>query len=202
VTGEDTVLPLDEIAGAIAPRRRGSFIAAIQNGFRALDLEGPRLSPMGHDAVDQSGMRLNDGHCDSMGRLWIGSVALDSSPGAGSLWRLDPDGSVTLVEKGFHVANGLGWSPDEKLFYFADSNAQTVYVYDYDAASGTVSNRRAFINIPAERGKPDGLAVDSQGYVWVALWDGWALARYAPDGSIDRVVPLPVPRPASITFGG
>lgn len=201
-TGRDETLPLDEIAGAIVPRSRGGFVAAIQNGFRALDLNGPRLSPIGPDAVDQSGMRLNDGRCDSHGRLWIGSVALDSSPGAGSLWRFDPDGRVTRIEKGFHVANGLGWSPDETRFYLADSNTQTVYVYDCDAAAGTLSNRRPFVTIAQERGKPDGIAVDQSGHVWVALWDGWALARYAPDGSLDRVVPLPVPRPAGITFGG
>jgi len=201
-TGEDKVLPLDDIAGAIVPRSRGGFIAAIQNGFRALDLEGARLSPIGPEAVDQSGMRLNDGRCDSAGRLWVSSVPLDSSPGAGGLWRFDPDGNVTLMEKGFHVANGLGWSPDETRFYFADSNAQIVYVYDCDPVAGTLSNRRPFVNIAEQRGKPDGLAVDSQGYVWIALWDGWALARYAPNGSLDRVVPLPVPRPASITFGG
>jgi DNA-binding IclR family transcriptional regulator/sugar lactone lactonase YvrE len=201
-TGEDSALPLDDIAGAIVPRSRGGFIAAIQNGFRALDLDGPRLSPIGPDAVDQTGMRLNDGGCDSAGRLWVGSVALDSTPGAGNLWRFDPDGRVKLMEKGFHVANGLGWSPDETRFYLADSNAQTVYAYDCDPASGALSNRRAFVSIPEERGKPDGLAVDAKGFVWVALWDGWALARYAPDGSLDRLVPLPVPRPASLAFGG
>jgi len=201
-TGTDRALPLDEIAGAVVPRRRGGFVAAIQNGFRALDLDGPRLSPIGPDAVDQSGMRLNDGRCDSRGRLWVGSVALDSSPGAGSLWRFDPDGRVTRIETGFHVANGLGWSPDETLFYLADSNTGTVYAYDCDAAAGTLSNRRAFVTIPEERGKPDGIAIDQSGHVWVALWDGWSLARYGPDGLLDRVVPLPVPRPASITFGG
>ena len=201
-TGADQAMPLDEIAGAIVPRSRGGFIAAIQNGLRAMDLEGPRLAQIGPDAIDQSGMRLNDGRCDSRGRLWIGSVALDSSPGTGSLWRFDPDGRITLLEKGFHVANGLGWSPDEKRFYLADSNTQTVYVYDCDIAAGTLSNKRPFVTIAQERGKPDGIAVDQSGHVWVTLWDGWSLARYAPDGSLDRVVPLPVPRPASITFGG
>jgi len=201
-TGADQDLPLGDIAGAIAPRSRGGFIAAIQNGFRALDLDGPRLSPIGPDAVDQPGMRLNEGRCDSAGRMWIGSVALDSTPGAGGLWRFDPDGRVTLMERGFHVANGLGWSPDERRFYFTDSNTRTVYVYDFDSKTGRISHRRPFVTVPEERGKPDGLAVDTKGYVWVALWDGWALGRYTPNGALDRLVPLPVPRPVSIAFGG
>lgn len=200
--GEVRTLPLDDIAGAIVPRSRGGFVMAIHNGLHALDLEGGRLSRLGDYDVKQTGIRLNDGRCDSAGRLWVSSLPLDSTPGAGALWRFDPDGSVRMMEQGFHVPNGLAWSPDETRFYFADSNAQTVYVYDYDPVSGAITNRKPFVTIAEQRGKPDGLAVDAQGYVWVTMWDGWALSRYAPNGTLDRIVPLPVPRPASIAFGG
>jgi sugar lactone lactonase YvrE len=106
------------------------------------------------------------------------------------------------MDSGFHVSNGIGWSPDDRVMYFADSAHGKIYAYDFDLDSGEVANRRAFVSMPEGNGLPDGLSVDSEGGVWVACWDGWSVTRYGPDGVVDRIVPLPVPRPTSCTFGG
>jgi sugar lactone lactonase YvrE len=147
-------------------------------------------------------LRLNDGRCDAAGRFWVGSLALDSTPDAGALHRLDPDGSARVMQAGLHVPNGLGFSPDGARLYLADSARRRVDVFDFDLARGSIANRRAFVALAEGEGVPDGLAVDSAGAVWIALWDGWRVARYTPDGRLDRVIHLPVPRPTSCCFGG
>jgi sugar lactone lactonase YvrE len=100
------------------------------------------------------------------------------------------------------VSNGLGWSPDDRRFYFTDSGTRRIYVYDYDIETGAVAGRRTFVALPEGMGVPDGLAVDAEGFVWSAQWDGWCVTRYDPDGRVDRVINLPVPRPTSCAFGG
>jgi sugar lactone lactonase YvrE len=101
-----------------------------------------------------------------------------------------------------HLSNGLGWSPDDRLLYYTDSLRRTIWVYDFDLASGAIDNRRVFAQVPNDAGVPDGLCVDAEGYVWSAHWGGWRLTRYAPDGRIDRLVPMPVPQPSCPAFGG
>jgi ABC-type nitrate/sulfonate/bicarbonate transport system ATPase subunit len=129
-------------------------------------------------------------------------MAIDTQPGEGSLYRLDTDGRVSRMDTGFHVSNGLGWSPDNRRFYFTDSGPKRIYVYDFDLEGGAVENRRTFVQVPDGVGVPDGLAVDAEGFVWSAHWDGWCVTRYDPDGKVDRVINLPVPRPTSCAFGG
>jgi sugar lactone lactonase YvrE len=106
------------------------------------------------------------------------------------------------MERNIGISNGLGWSPDDRLMYFTDTLARTIYVYDFDVDEGVIRNRRVFAQSPDNMGVPDGLAVDSEGFVWSAQWDGWQVIRYSPKGTIDRIVSLPVPRPTSCTFGG
>jgi sugar lactone lactonase YvrE len=146
--------------------------------------------------------RFNDGKCDPAGRLWGGTMRLDASAPAGSLYRIDASSTATVMDGGFTVSNGLDWSPDGRRLYFADSAAGHVYAYDFDARHGGVSNRRILVALPAQDGRPDGLAVDSEGTIWVAIWDGWSVRRYAPDGTLLETVRLPVPRPTSVCFGG
>jgi sugar lactone lactonase YvrE/DNA-binding IclR family transcriptional regulator len=201
-TGEDRTVPLGELVGAVVPRRQGGFVAALGSGFQLLDLETGAASRLCTPEPDRPGNRFNDGKCDRAGRFFAGTMALDAGPGQGTLWRLDPDGGLAAVETGVHVSNGLGWSPDDRLCYFIDTGARTVRAYDYDIATGALAGRRDLIAVPPSLGKPDGLAVDAEGCLWVALWDGWGVARYAPDGRLDRFVSLPVPRPTSLCFGG
>jgi sugar lactone lactonase YvrE/DNA-binding IclR family transcriptional regulator len=200
-TGEDRVVATEEMVAALAPRASGGFVAAARSGLRGFD--GTALGPViAAPIAEGAALRLNDGRCDAAGRFWVGSLALDSTPDAGALHRLDPDGGAQQVLAGLHVPNGLGFSPDGRRLYLADSARRRVDVFDFDATRGTLADRRPFVALAEGEGVPDGLAVDAQGGVWIALWDGWRVVRHAPDGTLERVVHLPVPRPTSCAFGG
>jgi len=200
-SGRTRSITLGELVGAVVPRRRGGYVAATQGGFRSLDLSTGEMATLATPA-GMTGHRFNDAKCDAAGRLWAGTLALDASPGEGALYRLDTDGSLHEIEKGFHISNGMGWSPDSRRFYLADSGRRTIYVYDYDLAKGTLSNKQVFAQFSATDGMPDGLAIDAEGHLWVAMWDGWAVKRLAPSGEVERTILLPVPRPTSCAFGG
>ncbi|WP_203076688.1 SMP-30/gluconolactonase/LRE family protein [Falsiroseomonas ponticola] len=200
-TGEDQVTPVEELVAALAPRRGGGLVAAARGGVRALDGRGLG-AVLAAPLAEGAGLRLNDGKCDRAGRFWVGSLALDSTPDAGALHRIDADGSAQVMQAGLHVANGIGFSPDDLVLYLADSAARRIDAFDFDVATGGIANRRPFARFAEGEGVPDGLTVDAEGFVWVALWDGWRVARFAPDGRPDRVIHLPVPRPTSVAFGG
>jgi len=155
-------------------------------------------------------VRLNDARCDPCGSLWIGSMrnnvnadgsASEAGGQDGILVRLDPDGKATTWRKGVGIANTLAWSPDRRRFYFGDTLANMIWVYDYDSSSGTISNERPFLQGFA-RGFPDGSAVDSDGCLWNCRFYGSCIVRVAPDGKIDRVVEMPVKNITTCTFGG
>jgi len=200
-TGDTRTTPLGELVGVVVPRTSGGFIAATQSGFRTLDLPGGEMQPIAAP-LHMSGRRFNDGKCDAAGRLWAGTLAIDAAPERGALYRLDTHGVLDEIESGFHICNGLGWSPDNTRFYLADSGRRTIYVYDYDLDTGTVANKQVFARFADAEGMPDGLAIDAQGHVWCAMWDGWAIKRFAPDGTLVRSIDLPVPRPTNLAFGG
>ncbi|HTN64541.1 MAG TPA: SMP-30/gluconolactonase/LRE family protein [Devosia sp.] len=202
VKGTYTSLAVPELVGFVIPRTRGGFVAAMHGEIRGLDLPSGSISTIARPEADRPGNRFNDGKCDRKGRLWAGTLAIDAAPDQGRLWRLDPDGRTYEMDRGFHVSNGLGWSPDDKTFYFTDTAKQTIYAYDFDLESGSIGNRRVFVTVPESEGKPDGLTVDSEGFIWSAHWDGWCVTRYDPEGKVERVINLPVPRPTSCVFGG
>jgi len=147
-------------------------------------------------------VRFNDGRVDSQGRFWIGTmVEGESAQADAKLYRLSADVGVVEQEKNIKISNGICWSPDSKKFYFADSARQTIYTYDFDAETGSISNREVFKQA-REKNFPDGAVVDSEGYLWSAQWGGSAVIRYAPDGSENFVLELPVSQPTCIAFGG
>jgi sugar lactone lactonase YvrE len=155
-------------------------------------------------------IRLNDARADPRGALWIGSmrnnVNSDGSSGAvggqdGELVRLEPDGKVKVWRRNIGIANTLAWSPDRRHFYFGDSLANAIWTYDYDPATGAIANEQPFLQ-GFERGLPDGSTVDSEGYLWNCRYFGGCIARVAPDGTIDRVVEMPVKNITTCTFGG
>lgn len=201
-TRETERFETDEVIGVIVPRSRGGYIAATPTGLYDFDPFGGRKTLLLNPETDRPGNRFNDGKCDARGRFWVGSFAMDASPGAGALYCLETDGTVRRVASGFHVSNGLGWSPDSKTLYFTDSGRRVIYAYDFDLESGRIDNRREFVSISDGEARPDGLAVDVEGYVWSAHWDGWRVVRYDPLGRIDRTIELPIPRPTSCAFGG
>lgn len=201
-SGQSTVTPLEDIVGVAVPRTRGGTLLAMKNGIKVLDPETGALTLFADPEADRPGNRLNDGKCDAMGRFWVGSLALNATPDCGALWRIDPDGRATRMADGIHVSNGLGWSPDNRTFYFTDTGRRTIFAYDFDLESGAIANRRRFAIVDEASGTPDGLTVDSEGFVWSAHWDGWCVTRYDPSGAVERVIHLPVPRPTSVMFGG
>ena len=148
------------------------------------------------------GMRPNDGKCDSAGRFWIGTMDDREEQFVGALYRADGSGELIKMLPDIGVSNGLDWSPDGRQFYYTDSMRRTIWRFGHDPASGTLGRRETFATVTDGLAAPDGLAVDAEGYVWSAIWDGARIVRYAPDGAIDRVIATPVPRPTSLAFGG
>lgn len=201
-TGERESFAMPELVGVTVPKKSGGFLAATETGIKAVEAQGTVISTLANPESDKPGNRFNDGKCDPKGRFWAGTLAINTSPSQGALWRYDSDGVVTKMDDGFTVSNGLGWSPEHRLFYFTDSGKRTIYVYDYDLESGDIENRRTFAEVPKENGSPDGLTVDSEGFIWSAHWDGWCVTRYDPGGKVERVINLPIPRPTSCIFGG
>ncbi len=201
-TGEDRTVRLNEMVGAVVERQSGGLAVVTQHGLKGFDFETGSMTPICDPESHLPENRFNDAKCDQAGRLWAGTMRMQADARAGGLYRFDPDGRAFLMESGIGQSNGLGFSPDGKRFYFTDSRKHTIYVYDFDLAGGQISNRRVFTRFSPDEGSPDGLTVDSEGYVWGALWDGWCVIRYDPDGKVERVINLPVPRPSSCMFGG
>ena len=205
VTSNETVsarrtTALKELTGVAIPKTSGGFVLGTETGIHALEPDGSTRVLTDPEA-DKPGNRFNDGKCDAAGRLWLGSLAISTEPNQGALWRFDGTEATRMLD-GITVANGLGWSPDNRTFYFTDTGARTIWAFDFDLEAGAISNRRVFVEFPEGGGVPDGLAVDANGGVWVAIWDGWCVQRYLPDGSPDMKVTVPVPRPTSCAFGG
>jgi sugar lactone lactonase YvrE len=191
----DTGLPV----GALGFRASGGLVMATKKGFAFWNAQTQELTFIADPEPDKPEARFNDGAVDRQGCFWAGTLA----PGAtSSLYRLDPDLTVHTMETGITVSNGIGWSLDDRTMYFTDTRRKMVYAYDYDAATGSIGNRRSFIYTPDEEGSPDGLTVDSEGFIWSVRWGGWKLGRYDPSGKLEREVRLPVQYPTSCAFGG
>jgi D-xylonolactonase len=184
------------------PNRRGGYVITNNDGFWLWD-GADEVRLVAAEAED-SKCQLNDCVADSRGRLLSGSYFYNPSSeyNLGKLIRLDTDGKTRVLDDGFHLANGLGFSPDEKTLYFADSAARLIFAYDYDLGSGQVRNRRVFVEVSKTEGLPDGLSVDSEGYVWCAQWYGSSIVRYDPDGKVERRLEFPAKQVSSLTFGG
>jgi L-arabinonolactonase len=195
--------PVPEHIGSMCLREGGGAIVSLRNGFHALDLDSGAVTPIADPERDRLRTRLNDGKVDRQGRFVAGYMDYEEGLPIASLWRLDPDFSVSRLDDGIIVSNGPCFSPDGRTLYFADSRARCIYAYDYDTASGCVLSRRIFTTFEEHlRGWPDGATVDAEGFVWSAEVFGGRLVRFAPDGTIDRLVGMPVDSITSVMFGG
>ncbi|MDQ0580815.1 SMP-30/gluconolactonase/LRE family protein [Streptomyces rishiriensis] len=197
-TGRRTVRTTHQHVGAAKPRAGGGLVLNLRDGVGLLDPDGG-FRWLRHEPVP--GRRANDAAVAPDGSLWAGTMRYDEAPGGGTLSRVTGDGSAEPVLDDVAVSNGTGWSPDGTLMYYVDSPTRRVDVFAY-AADGRVSDRRTLVEIEDGAGYPDGLTVDADGCVWVALWDGGAVRRYTPQGDLDRVIVLPTPRITACAFGG
>jgi sugar lactone lactonase YvrE len=184
-----TVTQLGAMVGACAPADSGDVLVALAD--RLALVHGGTLVEFPWPAD----IRANDGVCDDEGRFWIGSMALDQRPGAAALYRWDGSALVQQLD-GLTISNGIGWSPDRTQMYFVDTPTDRIDVFSYD--DGEIAGRRTFATI--DRGSPDGLAVDDEGCLWVALHGGGAVQRFAPDGALDRTVELPEEKVTACCF--
>jgi sugar lactone lactonase YvrE len=201
-TGADAVTDVGQPVGAVGLREHGGLVLAVRDGFALLDEGGATPRLLAAVEREDPDTRMNDGEVDPAGRFWAGTMELGAAPGRGSLYRLDPSGAVTRVLADVSISNGLGWSPDERTLYYIDSPMQRIDAYDYARSSGTIANRRTVAEIEPADGLPDGLAVDAEGGLWVALWGGSSVRRFTPEGRLDRTVELPVSQVSSCAFGG
>ena len=188
--------------GAMALTRDGNAVMALDDGFYFFDFESSRLELIGLVDPEQPRTRLNDGKCDRRGRFFAGGMDDKEELKVCGLWRLDPDLTITKVDGGIICSNGPCWSPDNKTFYFADTFQQEIWAYDYDLATGTPSSRRLFASTKDDLGVADGSTVDEEGFLWNAQLISGDLIRYAPDGTVDRKITMPVKNITSVMFGG
>ncbi len=188
--------------GSLALREAGGMVLAMDDGFHAYDFETSALETIAEPEAGVANTRFNDGKVDRRGRFIAGSLERDFAARRGALYRLDADRSVSRIEDRVVCANGPCWSPDGTTFYFTDGGRAEIYAYDYDTRAGTVANRRVFAATEPLGGHPDGATVDAQGFVWSAIFGGAMVARFAPDGRLDRTVGMPAKLITSVMFGG
>ncbi|MFI1070353.1 SMP-30/gluconolactonase/LRE family protein [Streptomyces puniciscabiei] len=196
-TGRRTVRTTEQHVGAVKPRAGGGLVLNLRDGVGLLDPDDT-FRWLHHEPV--AGRRANDAAVAPDGSLWAGTMRYDEAPGGGTLTRLTGDGTVRTVLSDATVSNGTGWSPDGRRMYYVDTPTRRVDVFDHDGER--VHGRRPLVEIERGAGVPDGLTVDADGCVWVALWDGGAVRRYTPGGELDRVISLPTPRTTACAFGG
>lgn len=179
----------------------GGFVVAADCALETFDETSGELRKVA--AVDEAlPNRLNDGKCDRRGRYWVGSMDIAISQPTGSLYRIDPEGGVEAFLSDVLTPNSIAFSPDDRTLYFADTRRFKIYAFDFDLDNGRLSNRRLFRDTTGHPGRPDGATVDSEGFLWSAEFAGARIVRYAPDGSIDSVLTLPVSQPTAVAFGG
>jgi len=198
-SGEDRAIGLDAMVGVAAPTSSGAVLVGLADRLALVDLadESVRtLVRLPHGPA----LRSNDGACDAAGRFWIGTMDLDETPGAGALYRYD--GRLERVLDEVTLSNGIGWTRDDTRMYYIDSPVQRVDIFEFEVSSGRIDDRRPFVSIDESEGIPDGLTVDDEGGVWVALYGGSCVHRYDQSGRLDAVLEVPALNVTSCCFGG
>jgi sugar lactone lactonase YvrE len=201
-TGRNVAMPMPEAIGCFALRRQGGFVVALRGGIWLARPDGTLERRVAAVPYDPAHHRFNDGRCDPQGRFWAGYMNERRDAASAGLLRLDPDFRLTPVIGGMTISNGLAWSPDGRTMYHTDTPTLAVDAYDFDAASGTPSNRRVFARFSDETDRPDGAAVDSEGCYWTALYRGGAVVRLSPVGDVLARFPVPAMCPTMCAFGG
>ena len=204
LSGNNETFLLPDLVTAIALRRPGGLLLSLKKDFALYDIDSRQLTYLGDPEKEKRDNRFNDAKCDRQGRFWAGTMDnVNWNAASGALYRLDPDGTISCQQRDVCCANGMGWSTDNSTMYFTESFRYAIYAYEFDAATGAISNRRQFASLDrASGGFPDGLTVDAEGYVWSVHNAIGKVVRYTPAGEVEREVLLPVPRPCGCMFGG
>lgn len=200
--GTDRVYEVGQPVGAVACRERGDLLLALRDGFASMDVDSGTVAMIAPVEQDKPRNRMNDGYVDARGRFWAGTMSMHREREAGALYCLAPDGTVSRHLTGVTTSNGIDWSGDNTRMYYVDTGVPRIDVFDFDLEHGTIVNRRPFVTVDAAAGKPDGLVVDDEDHVWLALWNGGRVQRYAPDGTLVLTVTLPTPLTTKPAFGG
>jgi sugar lactone lactonase YvrE len=197
------MIQLDQMVGTVVPRKSGGLMVAVHHGFASLDLETEQMDIVADPERDLPENRFNDGKCDPAGRFWAGTLSLEGKQGACNLWRLDADLSTHKMLEGVSVSNGIVWTADRTTMYYVDTPTRRVDRFDYDHDTGEIANRRVAVRIPEGMGFPDGMTIDSEGMLWVCLWQGGKVSRWDPEtGELLQTVDLPASNVTSCAFGG
>jgi sugar lactone lactonase YvrE len=202
-TGQDRHFPTHSRVGTVVPAaEKGFVVVALQSGIHRLNTATGELTRLTPPLADPA-VRFNDGKCDPAGRFWVGTMALDARPGAATLYRLDAGHQLHGVLDQVTISNGLVWTADRKTMYYIDTPTHSVQAFDYDNATGSIRNGRRAFSIPAADGSPDGMTLDADGNLWIALWGGGRVNCYAPAaGQLLHSIPVPAPHTSSCAFGG
>lgn len=202
-TGENQTYAVGQMVGTVVLSEAGGVLLAVQDGFARYDLAPQKLTLITDPEAAKPANRFNDGKCDPGGRFWAGTMAEAGTPGQGSLYRLDPDMTVHTMLTEVSISNGIVWTADHQTMYFNDSTPGTVTAFDFEPATGAISNPRVAIQIPKAMGVPDGMAIDAEGMLWIAHFSGAAVRRWNPTtGEVLATVELPVSNPTACAFGG
>ncbi len=202
--GSNTTTDLGQRVGAVVPRQSGGLMVAAEHGFIAVDPESGNQQPMVDPEADRSENRFNDGKCDPRGRFWAGTMEIaEHDMTKGSLYCLHADHSVTKHVAGIGVSNGIVWTSDRRTMYYIDSPTRRIDAFDYDDETGRIDNRRVALELPDGMGYPDGMAIDSDDRLWVALWGGWGVICFDPrKGELRGKIPVPSEQVSACAFGG
>ena len=202
-TGQNRTIPTCQAIGTVVSRKSGGVAVALHNGFASLDLDTEKITPIADPERQIPANRFNDGKCDPAGRFWAGTMEFNGAPDQGALYCLDVDHSVSKKVEPVSISNGIVWAADSSTMYYIDTVPNTVRAYDYDIDTGNVSNERVAIEHQGGEGHFDGMSIDEEGMVWIALFDGWGVQRYNPaNGELLRHIRLPVQQTTSCAFGG
>lgn len=196
-------ITLESQVGTVVPSTDKYFaIAAQETGIFGLQEDGTKELIAAFPANALPNVRFNDGKCDPMGRLWVGTMHNEIKEGAGNLYMLQED-SLLIKEPGVTISNGIVWDMDKNLMYYIDTPTQKVMAYDYDSATGEITNKRVAVEIPMEKGSPDGMSIDAEGKLWIAHWGGNGVYRWDPEnGELMEKIEIPAPNVTSCAFGG
>ncbi len=191
-----------QMIGTVVPAESGNLIVALEKGFYQFNPVTGAKQFIANPEGNNSGNRFNDGKCDPAGRFWAGTLSLNGESNAGALYRLDPDSSVHKMIDNVSVSNGIVWSSDHRKMYYIDTPTHKVVAWDYNNETGEISNPQTAIEIPEEMGFPDGMTIDAEGNVWIALWNGSAVGCWNPEsGELLRTIDVPAKNVTSCAFG-